>query len=66
MHHLQPLSTDPGERIVDVMADMVVACANCHAMIHRIRERTLTVEELQKLIADNRAVEFNSKSSGAN
>jgi putative restriction endonuclease len=53
VHHLQPLADGVGERSVDPATDMDVVCANCHTMIHRYRDRSLSVEELRQLLAHN-------------
>jgi hypothetical protein len=51
VHHKKPLSKT-GPTITTVETDMVVLCANCHVMIHRRKDKTLTIEELMKLIED--------------
>lgn len=48
VHHIKPVSEGP--RIVNPETDMVCLCSNCHRMIHRKRDRVLTVEELKKSI----------------
>ena len=51
VHHLKPLS-EVGERYsVDPEKDLVPACPNCHAMLHR-RQPPLTVEELRERIQE--------------
>lgn len=51
VHHLKPVSqTDPD---TDVTADdLVPVCANCHAVIHRYRETTLSPDEVQHLLRE--------------
>lgn len=49
VHHLKPIS-ESGETKVNPESDMVVLCANCHAMVHRQKDRTLTIEELITVI----------------
>ena len=44
VHHLEPLSDEPGERIVNPSTDLAVLCANCRVMIHRYRKKTLNVK----------------------
>lgn len=53
VHHLKELSKIDKEYKVNPERDMRPVCPNCHAMIHRTQGRTLTIEELKKIIADN-------------
>lgn len=48
VHHLKPIA-DKKERktITNPKTDLVVLCANCHRMIHRKKDNTLTVNELK-------------------
>lgn len=49
VHHLRPIATWKGEiHKVDPTKDLVPLCANCHRMIHRGRERVLTLDELRR------------------
>lgn len=52
IHHIEPLFS-VGEKVVNPETDLVPLCANCHAIIHRKRDKTLTVEDLQKMINRN-------------
>ena len=49
VHHNKPISESEPTRI-NPKTDMSVLCPNCHAMIHRKKDKTLTVEELRKII----------------
>lgn len=49
IHHIEPLFS-AGEKIVNPETDLVPLCANCHAIIHRKRDKTLTVDELKNMI----------------
>ncbi len=51
VHHLDPLGDEPGERRVDAETDLAVLCANCHVMVHRYRDRTLSMAQLKVLLA---------------
>ena len=51
VHHLVPLSDVRKEYEVDPIADLRPVCANCHAMLHRWRDRQVTIEELKGLMA---------------
>ena len=47
VHHIIPLS-DSGEEVeVNPITDLIVVCSNCHRMIHRKKNHTLTLEELR-------------------
>ena len=51
VHHLIPLGNETvRERVTNVAKDLVVLCANCHRMVHRKKNITLTVEELKQKI----------------
>lgn len=49
IHHLKPLA-QTGEQIVDPRTDLVPVCPNCHCMIHREKNKILTIEELKQLL----------------
>lgn len=53
VHHVQPLADGAGEHLVDPNSDMDVLCANCHVMVHRYRDRTITVKELKQFLREN-------------
>jgi len=48
IHHIKPLFE--GKQTVNPKTDLVPVCANCHAIIHRRRDKTLTIEELKSMI----------------
>ena len=50
VHHNKPLA-ETGPTKIDPKNDMSVLCPNCHAMLHRKRDTTLSVEELREIIA---------------
>ena len=56
VHHINPLSEQNGEQIVNPTTDLVCLCANCHRMVHRNRKQVLTLEELRGLLRDNKKV----------
>ncbi|MBI7240155.1 restriction endonuclease, partial [Pseudomonas aeruginosa] len=37
-------------KAVNPETDLVPLCANCHAVVHRRRDRTLSVDELKGLV----------------
>lgn len=49
VHHVKPVATS-GVRAVNPREDLVVLCANCHAMVHRKKNKVLSLEELKVLI----------------
>ena len=51
VHHNKPIS-ETGPTRINPLTDMSVVCPNCHAMIHRKRASTLSVEEVKKLIQE--------------
>lgn len=50
VHHVVPISTYGGDKTVNPETDLVTLCANCHAVVHRKRDVTLSVEELKKML----------------
>lgn len=48
VHHIKPLCE--GEQTPDLKNDLIVVCSNCHKMIHRNKNRTLSPEELREYI----------------
>ncbi|AIF44518.1 HNH endonuclease [Virgibacillus sp. SK37] len=50
IHHVRPLSTLNEAVEVDPAKDLVTVCPNCHRMLHRNRNKVLSVEELKKII----------------
>ncbi|WP_051304116.1 HNH endonuclease [Calidithermus chliarophilus] len=48
-HHNVPLASLPGPR-ENSLEDLALVCSNCHRMLHRSREHTLTVEELRAML----------------
>lgn len=54
IHHLRPMSELAGPTIVSEKNDLVPVCANCHAIIHRRRGRTMTIDELRAVVRSQR------------
>lgn len=50
VHHLRTLSPKDADYVLDPVNDMVPVCPNCHAMLHRGRERPRSVEELRTIL----------------
>lgn len=53
VHHLKPISESDGPKKVNPKTDMTVLCPNCHAMVHRYKNKTLTLDELRSLIRED-------------
>ncbi len=51
VHHTKPVCTLEGESAVNPISDMVVVCSNCHRMIHRSREKPLSIGDLEAILA---------------
>lgn len=54
IHHVVPVSEFGGSKNVNPKTDLVPVCANCHGVIHRKKDRTLTIEDLKIMIATNK------------
>lgn len=50
VHHLFPISQAEGKHSVDPETELIPLCANCHAMIHRLKGEEMTVEKLRSYI----------------
>ena len=50
VHHVVPISDFGGEKAVNPETDLVTLCANCHAVVHRKRDKTLSVDELKGML----------------
>lgn len=50
VHHLNPVSSLDEATPVDPKTEMAVVCSNCHRMIHRKKDKVLSLEELRKII----------------
>jgi putative restriction endonuclease len=49
VHHRVPISERGGPVKVDPAKDLVPVCANCHGVIHRRRDRTLSIDEVKAM-----------------
>lgn len=53
VHHLLPFGQSKKiKREVNIKKDLTVLCSNCHKMIHRKKEMTLTVQELKSKLKE--------------
>lgn len=53
VHHIKPISEFAKPTAVDPAVDLTVLCPNCHAMVHKNKKKTLTVDELRLIIREN-------------
>lgn len=54
IHHLRPVSELGGAVSINPALDMIALCANCHAMVHRQKHKTLSLVELKNIIKNSR------------
>lgn len=52
-HHVTPISNRDGRYEIEVENDLFPRCPNCHAMPHRKKDSTLSIEELKQIIQQN-------------
>ena len=50
VHHVTPVSELTATSIPDPETDLVPLCANCHSIVHRKKDTTLSIEELKLLM----------------
>jgi putative restriction endonuclease len=50
IHHKKPVSELGSSTLIDPSTDLVPLCANCHAMVHRKKAETLSIDELKSLL----------------
>lgn len=53
VHHIKPVSEIEKPRAIDPVKELIPVCPNCHAMIHRRKNSTLSIEELRSIIQEN-------------
>jgi len=46
VHHVKPISEFGGSVKVDPETDLTVLCPNCHSMVHRYKDKTLSIVDL--------------------
>lgn len=57
VHHVVPISDFGEEKAVNPETDLVTLCANCHGMVHRQRDMTLSVDELKGMLRGRWVIE---------
>ena len=55
IHHIVPISVIGAEYQIVPEKDLIPVCPNCHAMLHRLSEKVLTVDELKNIICRDQA-----------
>lgn len=50
IHHTIPVSKYGGPKTVNPETDLFPLCANCHSIVHRRKNKTLTIEALKRTI----------------
>ncbi|MGN0214399.1 MAG: HNH endonuclease [Muribaculaceae bacterium] len=53
VHHINPISNTNEQYEINIEKDLFPVCPNCHAMLHRKKESTLSLEELKEIIQKN-------------
>jgi len=54
IHHLRPLSQVKGRRVSVSVEGVALVCPDCHRMLHRKGVQPLPLEELRKVVANQR------------
>lgn len=54
IHHNKPLYSLDEEIVINPETDLVPVCSNCHRMIHRKKDKVLSVEEVKEIIKGSR------------
>lgn len=50
VHHIKPLFSKDEVVEVDPKTDLICLCPNCHRMVHRYKDKVLSLEELKSLL----------------
>jgi len=50
VHHIKPLHSLTEEVIIDPKTDLICVCSNCHRMIHKRKNKILSIDELRNII----------------
>lgn len=54
VHHIKPVSNYTSQHTINPASDLVVLCSNCHRMIHRNKDKVLSVDELKEILREKR------------
>lgn len=59
IHHLEPVHlmdvNGNTQKLLEALRKVVPLCSNCHRMVHKKRDKPLTIEKLKKIIEENRS-----------
>lgn len=55
IHHINPLSNIGEEVKIDPKVDLIPVCANCHRMIHRRKDKILSIEQMKEIVNKNKS-----------
>ncbi|MFL5754107.1 MAG: HNH endonuclease [Bacteroidia bacterium] len=58
IHHLKPISSYGKNNKVNPKEDLAALCANCHSMVHRYKNKIVSLEELRLYIGDHKKGKF--------
>lgn len=50
IHHVHPLAAESQRIKTSVETDLIPLCANCHCMVHRQKDRVLSLDELRMIL----------------
>ncbi len=50
IHHASPISSKSGPYNINIENDLFPVCPNCHAMLHRRKGSTLSIEDLKQIL----------------
>lgn len=53
VHHIKPVSQFEKPKKINPKTDLTVLCPNCHSMVHRYKNKTLSLDQLKNLIQQN-------------
>ena len=53
VHHIKPVSQFEKPKKINPETDLTVLCPNCHSMVHRYKNKTLSLDQLKNLIQQN-------------
>lgn len=54
VHHIKQLSEENGAVEINPETDLICVCANCHRIIHKRKDKVLSLKELQNLLQANK------------
>ncbi|MCQ1537303.1 HNH endonuclease [Methanosarcina sp. KYL-1] len=54
VHHIKPLSEEKCDVEINPETDLICVCANCHRIIHKRKDKVLSLKEVQNLLLENK------------